>query len=90
MAYQFPAGMSAQQKNRIVDSFCAQYNYPSTPIAGTTITGDGSNADRTRFFQYQVRKFVHSLNRSQRGEAAAQQARLAAMTAADADAELLD
>lgn len=90
MAYQFPAGMSAQQRNRIVDAFCAHFGYPNTPIEGTNVTGDGTNADRTRFFQYQVKKFVHSLNRSQRGESAAQTARLAAVAAADDDAALLD
>lgn len=90
MAYQFPVGTTAQQRNRIVDAFCSAYSYPSAPIEGTTITGDGTNADRMRFFQYRVRQFIHEVNRSQRGETASNSARAAAIIEADADTATLD
>lgn len=86
MAYQFPAAMTAQQRNRIVDAFCAYYGYPSVPIDGTNVTGNGTNADRTRFFQLQVKQFIHGVNRSQRGEVA----RSVGAAEADADGNLLD
>lgn len=90
MAYQFPAGVTTQQRNRIVDAFCTQFGYPSTPIPDTNVTGDNTNADRLRFFQLCVRRYIHGVNRGQRSEAAGAAARAAEEATADADTVGLD